>query len=603
MLSETFKSHNVSLEKRSDKSLILRSNDTLSNVADKTGEWLHQWAITAPDRNFLAERSGEGWRAETYQSTLQKVQALAAALAGRGLTEKTPILIMSGNSVDHGLLALAAQYIGVPTVPVAEQYSLIEGAHPRLIEIVNLIKPKLVFADDAKKYAKALALEEIKGLDILVSRNSNKNMLTIDELLAGDNSIDLSSIYNQVNCDTIAKILMTSGSTSSPKGVLTTHRMMCVNQAQISTALPLLTRRPPVIVDWLPWNHVFGGSHNFNMMLANGGSFYIDDGKPVRAKFGRTLENLSLVTGNLAFNVPLGFELLLEALQHDDALQQKFFTNLEMMFYAGASLPESIWEGFSSLSQKVTGKTPLLTSSWGMTETAPAALLQHEPTQRCGVIGVPLAGVEAKLIPDGDYRCELRVKGPNVMHGYFENLEKTKESFDDEGFLITGDAVKFVDIDNPQLGLKFDGRISEDFKLRSGTWVRAGMLRLKLLSVFAPLAVDVVVTGHDKMEIGLMIFPDSKALTDNNFDLSSKDGLLTCPRLLEKLSEILSDYNAQVSGSSNRIRRMLVLSEAPSISDAEITAKGNLNFGKILKRRASLLEYLYSDSEQYLIKN
>ena len=289
---------------------------------------------------------------------------------------------------------------------------------------------------------------------------------------------------------------------------MTTHRMMCTNQVQLADAMPFLRARPPRIVDWLPWNHVFGGSHNFNMMLANGGSLYIDDGKPVKGLFERTVENLSLITGTLCFNVPVGFSMLLGALRKDAGLRQRFFEDLDMIFYAGASLPQDIWQGFEHMAVETKGEVPLITSSWGLTETAPAMMLQHEPTENSGVVGVPLNGVTAKLIPDGEMRCEVRVKGPNLMPGYFEAPEKTAEAFDDEGFFITGDAMRFVDPEDINKGMKFDGRISEDFKLLTGTWVRAAQLRIDILAALSPLASDLVVTGADKSEIGVMIFPN-----------------------------------------------------------------------------------------------
>lgn len=293
----------------------------------------------------------------------------------------------------------------------------------------------------------------------MASRPGTSGVTPFESLLKGDGAVDPDTAYARVGPDTIGKILMTSGSTSSPKGVLTTQRMMCVNQTQIADALPFLRERPPRIVDWLPWNHVFGGSHNFNMMLANGGSLYIDDGKPVKGVFARTLENLSMVTGTLAFNVPVGLSMLLGALQKDGDLRQRFFENLDLIFYAGASLPQEVWQGFEQMALQVKGAVPLMTSSWGLTETAPATMMQQEPTASSGIVGVPLTGVTVKLIPDPDMRCEVRVKGPNIMPGYFENPEKTRESFDEEGFFITGDAMKFVDPERPEMGMRFDGPI------------------------------------------------------------------------------------------------------------------------------------------------
>jgi len=596
-----FQPHRVNRELRPDGAILLTSDHRLGPVAATTGDWLHRWAEETPDRVFIAERSGDGWREESYAATLQKVRALAAALLGRGLNAETPILIMSGNGVDHGLLALAAQYAGIPVVPVAEQYALIPGAHDRLRHVIEVVRPKLAYAVDAEEYGEAIALPELSGMEIVASRPGASRAVSFDDLLKGDSSVDVDAAHAAVGPDTVVKILMTSGSTSHPKGVPTTHRMMCVNQTQMADALPFLRERPPVIVDWLPWNHVFGGSHNFNMMLANGGSLYVDDGKPVKGKFDRTLENLSMVTGTLAFNVPVGFSMLLDALRSDEALRQRFFSELDLVFYAGASLPEDVWQGFEQMALDVKGSIPLMTSSWGLTETAPACLLQHEPISHSGIVGVPLNDVTVKLIPDDEMRCEVRVKGPNIMTGYFEDPEKTAECFDEEGYFITGDAMRFVDPEDPNKGLRFDGRISEDFKLLTGTWVRAAALRLELLACLAPLAADVVITGHDRGEIGVLVFPNMEALDSAGHAVSDADGALSGESLAAEVMRRLGERAKVASGSSTRVGRALFMAEPASLGDGELTAKGSLNARKILSRRAQLLERLYDDADQATI--
>lgn len=596
--TSSFRPHRTEREDRPDGSIILRSAYPLGPVVERTGDWLHRWAIEAPDRVFIAERSGAGWREERFSAVLEKVRALAAALLARGMGTETPIIVLSGAGVDHGLLALAAQYIGAPIVPVAEQYSLIHGAHNRLRHAVELVRPRMAYTVDADHYAEALALDIFDGIEIVASRTGGRSDITaFDDLLkvrAGD---DVDAAFAAVTPDTVGKVLMTSGSTSDPKGVLTTHRMMCANQTQIADALPFLRDRPPRITDWLPWNHVFGGSHNFNMMLANGGSLYIDDGKPVKGLFERTVENLSLMPGTLSFNVPVGFAMLVSALTDDKALRQRFFAGLDLIFYAGASLPQEVWEGLERMAFEVKGEVPLITSSWGLTETAPAALMQMEPTERSGVVGVPLNGVTVKLVPDPDMRCEVRVKGPNIMPGYFQAPEKTREAFDEEGFLITGDAMTFVDPEDFNRGLRFDGRISEDFKLLTGTWVRAAQLRLDLLSCLAPLAADLVVTGADRDEIGVMIFPNLAELEREGYALDEADGALTDRLLLGDIHRRLAARDRAFSGSSTRVSRAIVLSEPASMPEAEMTAKGNLNFRRILQRRSALLERLYSDGD------
>lgn len=596
MLKRTtsFQPHDTSTERREDGTLIYTANPPLGPTVSKTGEWLHKWASQTPDSPYIAEREGAGWREVTYSAALQMVQAIGQSLLARGMNADTPILVISGNGVDHGLLALAAQYVGVPLCPVAEQYALIPGAHSRLIHAIEVIEPAMIYTVDAKQYAESLALPEMDGIEIVASKSGGGHTSFVD-LLKGDSGVDLSAAYDAVGPDTVGKILMTSGSTSAPKGVLTTQRMMCVNQVQLAHALPFLTETPPVLVDWLPWNHVFGGSHNFNMALANGGTFYIDDGKPTASAFARTLENLSLVAPTLSFNVPLGYSMLVDALSKDDALRKTFFEGLDLIFYAGASLPQDIWEGLERMAMDVKGEVPLMTSSWGLTETAPAVLLQQEPTDRSGVVGVPLPGCEIKLIPADDARYEVRVRGPNIMPGYYKNPEKTAEAFDDEGFFITGDAMVFVDADDHNRGLKFDGRLSEDFKLLSGTWVRAAQLRLDVLACLAPLAADVVITGADKDDIGVMIFPSPGALKAKGYSLDDTDGALSDPALLADINARLAARGA--TSSSTRIARALVLAEPPSLPDGEMTAKGNLNFRKVLTRRAGLLARLHGEGD------
>ena len=600
--TSNFKPHDVSSERRGDGTLLLRSNAEMGDVVDTSADWLHRWSVEAPERIFLAERSGAGWREETYQSTLQKVRAIAASLLARGMGPDTPILIMSGNGVDHGLLTLAAHYVGVPTAPIAEQYALIPAARERLEHAISLVNPRMAYVVDADKFAHAITIDALAGVEIVASDVGSQSGVTgVDTLLQGDSGVDIDVARGQVTPDSVVKILMTSGSTSAPKGVMTTQRMMCVNQTQIADSLPFLSERPPSVVDWLPWNHVFGGSHNFNMMLANGGSFYIDDGKPLKGLFDRTVENLKMVTGSLVFNVPVGFGMLLQALKSDQDLRQRFFQDLDMIFYAGASLPQDIWQGLEQMALDVKGEVPLMTSSWGLTETAPATMIQQEPTDRSGVIGVPMSGVTLKLVPEEDGRYEVRAKGPNIMPGYYNDPEKTAEAFDDEGYFVTGDAMVFVDPDNMNAGMRFDGRISEDFKLLTGTWVRATALRMSLLGHFAPLAADLVITGQDKSDIGVLIFPNKEAIETAGHALDDVDGMLSDPSLLNALRDRLAVWNAENASSSTRIARAAFFAEPASLVDAEITAKGNLNFRKVLQRRSAILDHLYNGSHGAVI--
>jgi feruloyl-CoA synthase len=596
--------HDVVREDHVDGSILLRSNVPLGPVAKNTGVWLHDWAEKSPDRVFIAERSAKGWRELRYAELLQQVRAVAASLLSRGLGPERPICVISGNSVDHAVLALAGQYVGVPIVPLAEQYSLVLDAHPRLQYAIETVRPAMVFADDAIAYGAALALDVMNGIEKVVARSGNASVrvTAFSDLLKGDKGSNVDRVHASVGPNTLAKIIFTSGSTSNPKGVLTTHGMLCVNQAQMAAVMPVVTARPPKIVDWLPWNHVFGGSHNFNMMLANGGSLYIDDGKPTKAGFAASVRNIRDKGGTLAFNVPIGFAQLLDAMREDESLKRAYLGDCDLIFYAAASVPQDVWEALAGFAKEVRREVPLMFSGWGMSETAPAALQTHQPVKRPGNIGVPLPRVTAKLIPDEDGRCELRIAGPNVLTGYFRDSEKSKLAFDDEGFLITGDAVKFVDPANANAGLSFDGRISEDFKLMTGTWVRATNVRLEAMKHFADIALDLVLAGHDRNELGLLIFPQLGPTTDPTLSAADLGGALVSTAIRELVQGRLRAMAAHSTGSSTRIARALVLAVPPSVSDGELTAKGSINNRKVLTLRKHLVERLYNDDDDAVVR-
>jgi feruloyl-CoA synthase len=594
--SSNLRPHKVIRTDRPDGSILLESGYDLGPVARCTGDWLHDWAAKAPDRVFLAERSGNGWRTVSYAQALEMVRSIAGHLLSRDLGPERPILIVSGNSIDHGLLSLAAQYVGVPTVPVAEQYSLIPAALPRLDYVAKLVSPGLVYASDAAQYAGALGLESLSGAEKLSSSPGATGATDFRRLLT-PNDADVDAAFAQITPDTLAKILMTSGSTSDPKGVLTSQKMMTTNQAQLAQALPFVTKRPPQLVDWLPWNHVFGGSHNFNLMLANGGSLYIDEGKPAPGLFDKTLANLREISGTISFNVPVGFAQLVTALNADKQLRERYFAELDMIFYAGASLPQATWAELERLAMETRGQLPLINSSWGLTETAPAALLQHEPAKGAGIVGVPLPGVKVKLIPDADGRCDVRVAGPTITKGYHDNPAKTADAFDEEGFFITGDAMRFVDPNDPARGLMFDGRMSEDFKLMTGTWVRAGQLRLDLLAALAPYVSDLVLTGQGREEVGMLLVPNRATIAAQGWDVSDDFGALICAPLMEKVGTVMKDLAAKTSGSAARVTGAVIMTDLPSMGDGEVTVKGNLNFPKILMRRANLVDRIYDKSD------
>ncbi len=581
----TLRPHDVVREDRADGSIVLRSQVPLGPVAARVGDWLDHWAKAAPERAFLAERQGAGWREVTYGQAALVVRAIASHLLRRDLGPDRPVMVLSGNGVDHGLLALAAQYVGIPVVPVAEQYSLIPDAHPRLAHGAGLTTPGLIFATDGDAFEQAMALEVFDGAEKLTSAGLADWMTPT--------GADVTAAARSVTHDTLAKVPFTSGSTSDPKGVLTTHGMLTTNQAQIGACLPFLSERPPVIVDWLPWNHTFGGSHNFNMILANGGSLYIDDGKPAPGLFDRTVENLRLLPGTISFNVPVGFTQLVSALEADAELRETYFANLDMIFFAGASLPRSTWDALSRLAAEA-GKAPLITTSWGMTETAPGALIAHEQVDSPDTIGVPLPEVEVKLLPLGAGRYDLRARGPSITPGYLKNAEKTAAAFDDEGYFITEDALELVDESDPNKGVRFDGRLSEDFKLTSGTWVQTARLRLQVLEALAPFAQDAVITGAGRDEVAVLILPNRGAIAAQGWEVSEADGLWRCAELEHEVQGRLADLADRATGSATRVTAALILADPPSMATGEATAKGNINFPKFLAARADMVERLYN---------
>lgn len=591
--------HKVIRENRDDGTILLSCGYDTDPVVNSTIDWLRAWAEKTPDNILIAERSGDSWREVSYAQALQMVERLAHGLLNMDIDHDKPLLVLSGNGVDHGLLALATQMIGMVLVPLAEQYSLIPEAQGRMDYIAGRVAPGAVYVADTGPYGSALDRESLANVGVITSNNSanRDGVALIDDLLQSADNPSFAARSANVGPDTLAKILFTSGSTSQPKGVRTTQKMMCVNQAQLAPVLPFLKEKPPRIVDWLPWNHVFGGSHNFNMMLANGGSIYIDNGKPLKALFDNTLSNLKDYSATISFNVPVAFAMLAEAMKEDEALRKKYFQELDMIFYAGASLPQPVWQALEEGAIDVTGELPLMTTSWGLTETAPATLIQHEPIRRSGVIGVPMPGVVAKLIPDDQMRCEIRVKGPNIMEGYYNDPEKTAESFDEEGFFITGDAVRFVDVDDANKGLIFDGRVSEDFKLLTGTWVQASTLRMKVLDVFKSLAQDLVICGQDRNEIGIMIFPNEACR-----GMGDADGeIIVSDALREKIGQMLKDMAENSTGSATRVTRALIVSKPASMETQEITAKGNLNVRQVQNTRKNLVERLYDDQDSATI--
>jgi feruloyl-CoA synthase len=563
----------VETERRPDGTLLLRSPQKLAPHARAAGEWLVHWAAEAAQRTFLAEREGEGWRTISYAQALDSARRIGQSLLERGLGAERPVAILSDNGVDHALIALGAMHVGVPVAPVSPAYSLMSKDFAKLRHIFDLVRPALVYAADPVKFGPAL--EAVRAAATPVA-----------ELLGRTPTRRVDDAFAAVGPDTIAKILFTSGSTGLPKGVVNTQRMLCANQQMLAQVWPFVEDRPPVTVDWLPWNHTFGGNHNFNLVLRNGGTLYIDAGKPVPGLVATTVENLKKVSGTMYFNVPRGYDLLLPYLEEDAELRAMFFRDLDVMFYAAAALPQNLWRRVEALAAKEKDGRLAMLSAWGSTETSPLACSVHFHIDRAGVIGLPVPGCELKLVPSAG-KLEVRVKGANVTPGYYRRDDLTRAAFDEEGYYCIGDAVKFADPADPAKGIEFDGRIAEDFKLATGTWVHVGALRVKLIAAANPLIQDAVITGHDRDEIGALLF------------LSPAAAALEPAALRERLSRALRSL-AQESGSSTHPARLLPMSEPPSIDANEITDKGYVNQRAVLEHRAALVEELYGDGPEVI---
>ncbi|HTQ80518.1 MAG TPA: feruloyl-CoA synthase [Thermoanaerobaculia bacterium] len=584
--------------------LLLRSRQELAPFFRCLGEPLHRWAREAPDRTFLAERTaGDDWRRVSYGEALAAVESLASALLDRGLGADRPVVLLSDNGIDHALLQLGAMHVGIPAVPISPAYSLLSQDHAQLRYLLELTHPGLVYAADGNRFAPALGTiapetEVVVSAQLPAARPATLFAALLQPPTQAQRGA-VAERFSAVGPETVAKILFTSGSTGRPKGVLNTQRMLCSNQQAIAQGWPFLEERPPVVVDWLPWSHTFGGNHNFNLILRNGGTLYIDAGKPAPGLFEKTLKNLSEVPATLHFNVPRGFDRLIPCLEEDPDLRATFFSDLDAIFYAAAALPPHLWARLERLSVAATGRRVPLLSAWGSTETSPCATQVHFPIERAGVIGLPVPGTEIKLAPVSG-KLELRVKGPNVTPGYWRRPELLAETFDEEGFLRMGDAGRLADPAEPAAGIVFDGRLGENFKLTSGSWVHVGELRTELVSAAAPIVADLVVTGHDRESVGLLVFADPAGCRSLCPDAAPDTPL---PRLVERsevreaLRSALLTHNSANPGSSRRITRALLLSEPPSIDAGEITDKGYLNQRAVRERRAALVERLYSAAD------
>jgi feruloyl-CoA synthase len=587
------------VEQRAGGVIHLRVAQALGPYHRNLSEPLEYWAKAAPDRVFLAQRDAQDrWRTLSYSQVLAQVKRIGAALLRRGLSPERPIAVISGNGIEHALLGLAAMYVGIPYAPISPAYSLMSNDFGKLRMIIDLLTPGLVFANDGGPFARAIAAAVPENVELVVTQNppAGRKATLFADLIGAEDAASVAAAHAQVTPDTIAKFLFTSGSTGSPKAVVNTHLMLCSNQTMIAAGLCFVADEPPVVVDWLPWSHTFGGNHNFNMMLTNGGSLYIDDGNPTPPGVPKTARNLREIAPTIYFNVPKGYEALVPYFRADETLRKNFFSRLKVLFYAGAGLNQTTWDDLTRLAIETTGERIIFLSSLGSTETSPLALACSWDFDRPGNIGLPAPGVELKLVPN-EGKLEARLRGPHITPGYWRQPQLTREAFDEEGFYKIGDALKFADPDDPGKGLLFDGRIAEDFKLSTGTWVSVGPLRARFIDHFAPYVRDVVFAGPNRDDIVALVIPDIEAcrqLAGLAADASAA-AIVDAPRVRATFADLLGKLAALSLGSSTRVARAVLMAEPPSMDKGEMTDKGSINQRAVLASRAALAEQLYAE--------
>ncbi len=587
------------VESRPDGVIVVRSAKPLPHFSASLVDRLEHWAKVTPHRIFLAERDETGgWRELTYGAAFEQILHIGAALLARDLSPEEPVLILSGNGIDHALLSLAGMAVGVPTCPMSTAYSTVSQDLGKLVYALDLLTPRMVFAADGRIFGRALMKARERGIEIVVSDDTAAELgaTRFSSLLDRPISSAVVSARSEVGPDSIAKFLLTSGSTGYPKAVTNTQRMLCANQAQLAEALVFLKDEPPVLVDWLPWAHTFGSNHNFGIALYNGGTLYIDEGKPIPAGIAATVANLREIAPTIYFNVPKGFEALLPHLRADEALRKHFFSRLKLMFYAGAGLSKPIWDAYRELAIETVGHPIAFTTSLGSTETAPGALIGVREVDRPGIVGVPHKGVELKLVPNAG-KLEARLRGPNITPGYWRRPDLSVGVFDSEGFYLMGDALRLAEPNNFAAGFEFDGRVAEDFKLATGTWVSVGPLRTEFVGKFDPLVKDAVVTGHDRDDIGMLVFPDEEATRKLAPHLAPEtpfEEVVADQAVKDAFQERLAVIAREATGSSTRVTRMALMCEPPSIDLGEATDKGSLNQRAVLANRAHHVEALYA---------
>ena len=598
-----FATPEIVADRRADGTIWLKSTAPLQQHARCVGDWLEHWARQTPGRIFLGERLGVDvpWTTVTYQDALRQVRSTAAWIVAQGLSAGHPLVILSDNSIDHALFALAAMHVGVPAAAISPAYSLISKDFDKLKSMVGLLEPGAIYVSSTKPFAAALAaIAPLHTATIISGDADGGEAISFNSVAATPAASAVETAFAAITPDTIAKFLFTSGSTGAPKAVINTQRMLTSSQQAKAQTWSFLENPQTelIILDWLPWSHTFGANHNFNLVLRNGGTLYIDGGKPAPGLFATSLGNLRSVMPTVYFNVPRGFDMLISALRDDDELRRRFFGEVKFAFYAGAALPQNLWDAMAELSIKTVGRALPMVSAWGSTETSPLATDCHFQAERSGNIGVPVPGTELKLVPSGD-KLEVRVRGPNVSPGYWKAPELSAQAFDADGFYLIGDAVTFADPDRPEKGLFFDGRVAEDFKLNSGTWVSVGTLRVAGITALAPLAQDIVISGHGGDHVRFLVFPNiaacrAQAGLPDSADVSEVIGH---DKVRAAIAQGLAKLKAQCGGgSSAHATRALLLAEPASVDGGEITDKGYINQRAVLTRRAAAVAVLENEA-------
>ncbi len=588
------------LVRRADGSILVSARMPLGDVTLPLTSRLDHWAAADPDRMLFADRGPDGnWRKLSYGDARRIGRNIAQSLLARGLSAERPIVILSGNDIEHAMIALGAMYAGVPFAPVSPAYSLLSSDHAKLRHIFRLLQPGLVYVSDARLYEKALASVMQPGIVLAAGRNApdTPSAMTFEQLTTTPAGPEVDAATGAINGDTIAKFLFTSGSTGLPKAVINTHGMWCCNQEMIRSEFAFMQDEPPIMLEWLPWNHTAGGNHNFGITIYNGGSTYIDDGNPTPAGMDKTIRNLMEIAPTLYFNVPKGYEALCEHMRRNERLRRTFFSRLKLMQYAGAGLAQHVWDALEQLAVETCGERIVMISGFGSTETAPAAFYSTQPMDGPGNIGTPVPGVLAKLVP-ADGKLEVRLKGPSITPGYWRQPELTAAAFDEEGFYRIGDALAFVDEADPNKGFRFDGRIAEDFKLDTGTWVNMAGVRGSLIAACAPYVRDVVLAGHDRGFLSALVFPDPDAcgrIMGLEASVPDPKSIADSVEVRALFQERLDALAAAATGSSTRIERIIVLPDAPAIDTGEMTDKGSINQRAVLQNRKSLVEDLYAE--------